>query len=73
MVTHNVMLAHAAAVSELRKIAPGALVSINFNSDWAEPLTDSAEDQVSSEKRGLCRQSWCRQCCWSMCRRCTAS
>ena len=46
MVTHNVLRAHAAAVQQLRKIAPKAQVSINFNSDWAEPLTQSDADKV---------------------------
>ena len=48
--THNVLRAHAAAVQQLRNIAPKAQVSINFNSDWAEPLTQSDADKVLSPK-----------------------
>lgn len=46
MVSHNVLNAHAAAVREFRRLLPGGLISINLNSDWAEPLTPSKKDQV---------------------------
>lgn len=45
--THNVLNAHAAAVARFRKVQIDGKISINLNSDWAEPFSDSQEDQVS--------------------------
>lgn len=44
--THNVLLAHADAVQRFRALVPTGKISINFNANWAEPLTDSAKDKV---------------------------
>ena len=46
MVTHSVLNAHAAAVKEFRRLLPRGRISLNLNSDWAEPLTSSKKDQV---------------------------
>ena len=39
---HNVLQAHAAAVQEFRAIVPGGKISINLNSDWGEPYSESS-------------------------------
>lgn len=46
--THNVLLAHIAAAQKLRSLAPDAKLSINFNTAWAEPESNSREDQVDT-------------------------
>lgn len=43
---HNVLLAHAAAVQIFRQAVPDGKVGIVANSDFFEPLTSSAADQV---------------------------
>lgn len=48
IVSHNVLNAHALAVSKFRKTVPSGKISINLNSDWAEPMTTSKADVVSS-------------------------
>ncbi|KAK9794356.1 hypothetical protein WJX73_002180 [Symbiochloris irregularis] len=48
--THHVLLAHVAAVQQLRSIAPDAKVSINFNTNWGEPMTNSREDLEASQR-----------------------
>ena len=42
----NVLLAHGQAAAQLRSIVPGAMISSNFNVNWAIPLTSSASDQA---------------------------
>lgn len=42
----NVLLAHGHAAAKLRNISSDALLSCNFNINWAIPLTDSADDKV---------------------------
>lgn len=53
--TYHVLLAHAAAVKRFRAAVPGGKISMNINSDWSEPYSSSAQDQVHplhvSEKR----------------------
>lgn len=44
--SHNVLLAHAAAAQKLRAAAPEAQLSINFNAAWAEPYSNSLKDRV---------------------------
>ena len=46
IVTHNVLNAHAAAVARFRRIQLGGKISINLNSDWSEPFSDSQDDKV---------------------------
>lgn len=48
---YHVLLAHAAAVKRFRDIVPGGSISMNLNCDWAEPLTSSAADQVTYQRR----------------------
>jgi beta-glucosidase/6-phospho-beta-glucosidase/beta-galactosidase len=44
---HNVLLAHAAAVAEFRRLVPDGKISMNINGDWAAPFDrDSAADRV---------------------------
>ena len=45
-VGHHVLLAHAAAVQRFRHLVPNGRISLNANTDYAEPLTDSQEDKV---------------------------
>ena len=42
----NVLRSHAAAVQLFRQLVPKGKISMALNSDWCEPLTSSAEDQV---------------------------
>ena len=46
IVTHNVLNAHAAAVARFRKTQIDGKISINLNSDWSEPFSESSEDKV---------------------------
>jgi len=46
VVTHNVLLAHAAAVQRFRKIVPRGNISINLNAEWSEPMSSSPADKV---------------------------
>ena len=43
---YHVLLAHAAAVKRFRAAVPGGKISMNINSDWSEPYSSSAQDQV---------------------------
>lgn len=43
---YHVLLAHAAAVKRFRVAVPGGKISMNINSDWSEPYSSSAQDQV---------------------------
>lgn len=45
-VGHHVLLAHAVAVQHFRRLVPHGRISLNANTDYAEPLTDSQEDKV---------------------------
>lgn len=45
-VGHHVLLAHAAAVKRFRQTVPDGKIGIVANSDFFEPLTSSAADQV---------------------------
>ncbi len=46
VVTHNVLLAHAAAVERFRALVPQGNISINLNAEWSEPMTSSVADKV---------------------------
>lgn len=46
MVTHNVLVAHAAAVQRFRKVLPRGNISINLNAEWSEPMSSSPADKV---------------------------
>ncbi|KAK9823911.1 hypothetical protein WJX72_006306 [[Myrmecia] bisecta] len=48
--THNVLNAHAAAVASFRRLVPHGKISINFNTEWAEPLTDSPADKAAAQR-----------------------
>eukprot|EP00891_Asterochloris_glomerata_P005291 jgi/Astpho2/5291/e_gw1.00074.33.1_t len=50
-VGHHVLLAHAAAVQHFRRLVPHGRISLNANTDYAEPLTDSQEDKDAAERR----------------------
>ena len=51
---HNVLQAHAAAVQEFRRIVPGGKISINLNSDWGEPYSQSSPaDKVAAHPQLL--------------------
>lgn len=47
-VGHHVLLAHAAAVQRFRQTLPDGKIGIVANSDFFEPLTNSAADKVVS-------------------------
>jgi len=47
-VGHHVLLAHAAAVQRFRQTMPAGKIGIVANSDFFEPLTNSAADKVVS-------------------------
>jgi len=47
-VGHHVLLAHAAAVQRFRQALPDGKIGIVANSDFFEPLTNSAADKVVS-------------------------
>lgn len=48
VVTHNMLLAHAAAVDSFRSLVPHGNISINLNAEWSESLTSSVLDKVPS-------------------------
>ena len=50
----NVLRSHAAAVQLFRQLVPKGKISMALNSDWCEPLTSSAEDQVHGTGMQLC-------------------
>lgn len=47
--SHNVLLAHAAAVQHFRRLVPDGKISINLNCEWAEPFTSSYVDKVCGQ------------------------
>ena len=51
----NVLRSHAAAVQLFRQLVPKGAISMALNSDWCEPLTSSAADQVHATGMQLCR------------------
>lgn len=51
--SHNVLRAHAAAVKEFRAAVPAGRISMSLNSEWAQPLTNSTADAVSSRVPSL--------------------
>ena len=50
----NVLRSHAAAVPLFRQLVPKGKIGMALNSDWCEPLTSSAEDQVHGPGMQLC-------------------
>ena len=51
---HNVLRAHAAAVTAFRSTVPGGRMSMNINGDWAEPYdVTSRADVVRPTFRGF--------------------
>ena len=50
VVSHHVLLAHAAAVKHFRALVPKGRISININAEWAEPLTDSPADVAAASR-----------------------
>ena len=52
LVSHHVLLAHAAAVAAFRGPAgvPGGLISINLNAEWAEPASASPADAAAAAR-----------------------
>ncbi|BDA49688.1 beta-glucosidase 6 [Coccomyxa sp. Obi] len=50
VVTHNVLLAHAAAVEHFRALMPHGNISINLNAEWSEPLTSSVLDKEAAQR-----------------------
>ena len=46
--SYNVLKAHAAAVKVFRAAVPTGRISMCLNSEWAQPLTNSTADAVSS-------------------------
>ena len=44
---HTVLAAHGAAVKEMRAVAPNAKISINLDSVWVVPYTNTPADIVS--------------------------
>lgn len=50
VVSHHVLLAHAAAVKHFRRLVPTGRISININAEWAEPLTDAPEDAAAASR-----------------------
>ena len=43
---HNVLRAHAAAVTAFRSTVPGGRMSMNINGDWAEPYDVTSHADV---------------------------
>ena len=51
LVSHHVLLAHAAAVAAFRaRSIPGGRISINLNAEWAEPATASPADAAAASR-----------------------
>lgn len=58
---HNMLNAHSAAVALYRRKYQGnqkGVIGITLNQDWAEPLTDSAEDIAAAERRIEFQLGW---------------
>ncbi|XP_024540820.1 beta-glucosidase 4 isoform X1 [Selaginella moellendorffii] len=58
---HNVILSHAAAVKIYRekfKALQGGVVGITVDAEWAEPMTDSVDDKVASQRRLEFQLGW---------------
>ena len=45
---HTLLAAHGAAVQQMRAVAPSAKISLNLDSVWTVPYTNSSADTVSS-------------------------
>jgi beta-glucosidase/6-phospho-beta-glucosidase/beta-galactosidase len=50
LVSHHVLLAHAAAVARFRTLVPAGAISLNLNAEWAEPATDSSADAEAAAR-----------------------
>ena len=55
--------AHAAAVARFRELVPEGMISLNLNSDWAEPATSSKKDKASTALTNCCKVAEQRSCC----------